>query len=459
MNLATRFEARWLSNGWSQAGDRLLVACSGGVDSMTLMHLLRFSSPGIEGHVEAAYFDHRLRPESGDDGLWLKGVAAGWGVPLHLGRATTIPANEEEARNARYAFLEGLLKDGVRWVLTAHHQDDQIETILFRILRGTGVEGLRGIPEVRDPGILRPLLAFSRSEIEGYAEAHRLGFRRDRTNLSHDPARNRIRLSLLPALQQIHPGAREGLLRLGRHAESATRALDLLLHPLQGAILLESGPDRLVMDREAFLGLDEPIQGELFRRFASSLRVKPSEAGTAIALEFMRKGSSGAGVSVDHLLHLSRDFSQCTLLRADRLTSASERERSSPPLAIPSLESGSERLLLHGRTFEVQWGDPPTDEGWHWLDLPSEGVQFPLQVRGWVAGDRMRTEQGEKKLKKIFGELRIPLRDRSRIPLLLDSEGEVLWIAGKKIGWAIPVLANDGYNRGVGIRPVANGDE
>jgi len=458
-SLALRFEERWIAHRWSRPGDRLLVACSGGVDSLTLLHLLRFSTPRIEGEIEAAYFDHRLRDEAADEALWLRGVAAGWRVPMHLGRAAVIPGNEEEAREARYRYLDELRTDGFRWLLTAHHEDDQVETILFRILRGTGVEGLRGIPEVRDPGILRPLLPFSRQEIEGYANAHSLRPRKDSTNQSLHPARNRIRLGLLPALEKVHPGAREGLLRLARHAESAAQAVELLLLPLRDALLLESGSSHLVLDRDAFLALEDPIGREFVRRLAVSLGVPLSESGTAAALEFMRRGSSGKFMIVDGELLIRRDFGKLTIAKEGSSGEAGQGGWGveSPPVLIPGPAEGAGELLLLGRRFEVHWGVRPPGDGWEWLDLPGEGLHLPLIARGWKPGDRMRTQGGEKKLKKLFLELRIPVRERARTPLLVDSTGEVLWIAGWKCSREIRHQTTQPPHWGVGIRPVDEG--
>lgn len=458
--LADRFEERWVSRGWSRRGDRLIVACSGGVDSLTLAHLLRFAAPRIEGELEVAYFDHRMRPEGAEEALWLRGVAGSWGIPFHPGRAEVQPLNEEEARKARYHFLNRLLEEGARWILTAHHEDDQVETILFRFLRGTGIEGLRGIPEVRSPGILRPLLTFSRREIEEYAEAAHLRPRSDRTNRSLQPARNRVRHLLLPALQEAHPGAREGILRMGRHAVSTSAVIDHLLSPIEEEVVIHSGQGWIAIDREKFLGLNGSTGNELLRRLVGSLGGRMNETGTAIALEFLRRGASGKAVHLGDGISIGREFGTVTVRRgsesSSRQTGADSEEGTA--VEIPGVGEGSGSLLLNGRRIEVRWGAPTSARSWSWVGLEPGELHFPLTLRGWQPGDRMRTAGGEKKLKRLFLELRVPLHDRAHIPLVADASGQVVALPERPEVRTGVADDSDHPRWGVGVRRSEEGE-
>ncbi|HEX2080859.1 MAG TPA: tRNA lysidine(34) synthetase TilS, partial [Longimicrobium sp.] len=191
-------------------GAHVLVAVSGGCDSVTLLHLLRFAADDGTLRITAAHFDHAMRPGSARDAAWVRGLCAAWQVPMVEARAETPPRTEAEAREARYAFLRrAQAQAGATHLATAHHADDQAETVLFRVLRGTGIRGLAGIPPRDGAGLVRPLLPFWRAEIVRYARAEGLCWREDPSNRGTGYARNRIRLQLLPAIEKhVAPGAR-----------------------------------------------------------------------------------------------------------------------------------------------------------------------------------------------------------------------------------------------------------
>jgi len=463
----------WVARGWPGQGARIAVACSGGVDSLTLLHLLRFPLADLGLDLAVAHFDHRMRSSGAAEAQWLAGVAGAWGLPLYRGEAETIPRNETGARAARYRFLRELVESGrVDRILTAHHADDQVETVLFRILRGTGIDGLRGIPERRDPGILRPLLDCSRREIVAYAEQHGLRPRVDPSNLSPRFTRNRIRHELLPLAEAIHPGAGAAILRLSRNARESRELLDALLQERLGRV--ELGEDDLrvaerraaewrgeggggegssaaesgvALDRARLLAEEESVQRALIRRVARSLGVKLSRTGTATALQFMRGGSSGGALKLPGGIVIEREFDVLRVRRAGGGIRTAAGPGDPPPDAgdLPLLihrtgagstdragpvAPGSGLLRVGGRWFEARWA-PGKDEGAEWsTTFDPARLAFPLSLRGWMPGDRTHTEGGGRKLKKLFGERRVPVRDRHRWPLLVEEGGEVLWIPG-----------------------------
>ncbi|HWK89351.1 MAG TPA: tRNA lysidine(34) synthetase TilS, partial [Longimicrobium sp.] len=219
LTFVARFRRNLEALGLTGQGAHVLVAVSGGCDSVALLHLLRFAAGDGGPRVTAVHFDHAMRPGSEGDARWVAGLCGAWGVPLVAARAEAAPRTEAEAREARYAFLlRAKAEAGATHLATAHHADDQAETVLFRVLRGTGIAGLAGIPAADERGVVRPLLPFWRAEIRRYARAHGLRWRTDPTNRLLDLARNRIRHDLLPLLRTFNPAIEEALARTAAQA-------------------------------------------------------------------------------------------------------------------------------------------------------------------------------------------------------------------------------------------------
>jgi tRNA(Ile)-lysidine synthase len=206
---------------------RLLVAVSGGADSMALLHLyMRLRDEG-RASIAAATFDHGLRGQAGaDDALFVAETCAAWGVPCVVGRATSAPPDsgvEAWARDQRYAFLAAAALDiRARTIATAHNADDQAETVLANIIRGTGVQGLRGmlmhgtIPSAGRTGLFRPMLDVSHADLVAYCRQCGLAWREDATNDDTRFRRNWIRHAILPLLREANPDVTGALTRLAQ---------------------------------------------------------------------------------------------------------------------------------------------------------------------------------------------------------------------------------------------------
>ena len=196
---------------WKPA-EPVLLAVSGGVDSMVLADLLQRLSPAIRPALTLAHFNHRLRGRASDaDERLVARQARIWGIPVVVGRAPRWKSKEnlqERARTLRYTFLRKTVRRlGIRTIVTAHHADDQAETFLIRWIQGSGLKGLAGIPVVREEQglrIVRPLLGINKREILGYAKHHKIPYREDASNLTTDYLRNRVR-KILRSLQKLNP--------------------------------------------------------------------------------------------------------------------------------------------------------------------------------------------------------------------------------------------------------------
>lgn len=420
----TRFQDELGRGHGPGEGDALLLALSGGLDSLVLLHLLRFAPGSPPFRIHAAHFDHRMRGDSGEDAAWVRGLCRAWDVPLVLGRAETPPQGEAEARSMRYEFLLGARKEvGARWLLTAHHADDQAETVLFRVLRGTGIHGLSGIPRRRGPGILRPLLPFRRGELEAYAGAVGIRPREDPSNADLSLPRNYLRRVGLPALEaRVSPGARKSLVRLARLARENEEAWTSLIPELLEG-LVEASDRGVFIVRSTFLAYHPALRARLLREVLHAGGVDLGEAGTRAVLEFTRTGASGRSIPLPGGLRLVREYDRFLLARG----SGPDEDRA---LVLSAPRPGRGEIVLGGRRYGVRWGvEAALEMAWA-VSFPREGLDFPLYLRRWAPGDRIRLPYGTKKLKKLFGEAGIAVGERGRIPVLSDASGRVLWVAG-----------------------------
>ena len=420
-----------------QPSDRVLVAVSGGLDSVALLHLLRFSfGPSIDLHV--AHFDHAMRDDSHRDADWVRGLARSWELPFHSERSGQRLRAEADARDARYAFLARTADEiDARAVVLGHHADDQVETILFRLLRGTGVDGLSGIPAKRGRYI-RPLLHSSRAEIERYALRHRLEWREDPTNLTRVYARNRIRQDLLPKLERGWPSARRSLLVLAQAAARHKSGWQSALAEIEKSLVAHEDTASIALARTAFLEYHPEVRIRLLRRWLARLLATPGRAGTAAVSAFIISAASGSSMQIRGV-RIERDFDTIRLVK----TSAVASRMGDEPLTIDSHGSGEGITVIGGQSYKVHWcaGDPrsatcerlPGDS-----TFSAANVQFPLTIRSWQPGDRILLSYGTKKLKKLFAEKRLERADRHRVPVLVDAGNQVLWIAGIAQAWSAP---------------------
>jgi tRNA(Ile)-lysidine synthase len=235
-----RLAAAWPPGAWQDV--TVLVAVSGGADSVALLRGMTALKTGGPGSLLAAHLNHQLREDSAADEAFVVRLCRQLGIVCEVGRARIDPAEagdglEAAARRARYEFLEEAAgRAGARYVVTAHTADDQAETILHRILRGTGLRGLAGMSRVRPLGpatLIRPLLGFSRAELLAYLDDLGQPYRRDASNDDLRFTRNRLRHDVLPQLaRQFNPSVVDALLRLGRLAGEAQEVIDELVEQL-----------------------------------------------------------------------------------------------------------------------------------------------------------------------------------------------------------------------------------
>lgn len=404
--------------------ERVLCAVSGGTDSMALLHYLW--KQGCR--VTAATFDHGIRPTSGEDVAFVQNWCREREIPCVTGRGD-VPREakqsgqtlEEAARRLRYAFLERAAREqGISCIATAHNADDQAETVLLRLLRGTGLKGLGGIPPRRG-NIIRPLLAVTREEIEAYCAKNAIDHREDETNSDTAYTRNFIRHEIMPRLKEKNPDLPHTLCRTAESLRQDNRFLEQAAEQAAQGLLRREGNEISVPVKE-LLALPEPVGLRLVGRMSCMLddEVILSHDQRRALLELAKSQDPGGKISLPFRLQGRRVYGMLILSRFQRLGGA---------FAPVLLRPGECRALpeLEGAVFCREAICPEQQEkktvylkqGWD-----------ALTIRPRRDGDRFQ-QPGRplKRLKKLFMEARIPREKRDRVPVL-EINGEIAAVAG-----------------------------
>ncbi|HWC73316.1 MAG TPA: tRNA lysidine(34) synthetase TilS, partial [Gemmatimonadales bacterium] len=271
-----------------------IVAVSGGPDSVALLDLLNAAASDWRLNLVVAHVDHGIQRNSREVAKGLRTVVERYGLPFELVELNLGPdTSETKARRARYAWLRELQRRrGAKYLVTAHHQDDQIETVLLRVLRGSAPAGLAGIARKGRGGLVRPLLPFTRQELVAYATARGLYAHDDPANRDPRHLRSWLRTTLLPLLaDRLGPTARADLLTLGRHAASDRIAWDRALELIPDLALVVEGQSFAVA-RASVVRYDNALSVALLRAAArrAGLVLGPTRARRLLALA---RGPSG----------------------------------------------------------------------------------------------------------------------------------------------------------------------
>jgi tRNA(Ile)-lysidine synthase len=425
------------------AGDRLLVAFSGGSDSTALLLALGSVAAQMGLHLEAAHLDHGADPDSARRARRAGDLAAELGVPFRSERAE-LPAlrargesREEAARRVRYAFLERRrLEIGACWTVTAHHRDDQAETLLLRLLQGSGWRGLAGIAPVHGR-VVRPLLALTRASLRDLLRARGLEPVLDPTNRDPALARNAVRHELLPGLLTVHPDLQARLARLAAAARGARDMIDRRL--AEHLDLRGEAGGAATMALDAFDRLPAALRSTslaLLHRQAGAAYPPSTAAACGLERAIARRGrvacDAGGGWR-----WLARDGR----LRVER------PGNNVPPFAYTLRVPGDVQIPELGAVLSLRRGEP--NDAASTVVFQRERLSLPAEpgavlVRNRRPGDRIRPagRRNRKRLKEVLIDHRIPRQQRDALPLLVLG-GEVAWVPGVTVADGFQVAAGD----------------
>ena len=382
------------------AGALVLCAVSGGRDSMALLHLLLDMAEKGGFRVAAAHFNHRLRPTADRDEAFVRDWCRARDVPLVCGigdaRAFARQAGtslEDAARTLRYQFLESTAdRLGAERIATAHHREDNAETVLLHLLRGSGLQGLGGIPPVRGR-IVRPLLEMGREDINSYIQMNSIPFVEDETNRDTAFTRNRLRLEVLPLLEEISPGCGERIAGMA----ALLREEDCHLRREAEALLPESGGGEQVLPAP-LLGRQDPAMGRrLVRTMGRRLGVELSRSQVEAVLAL----SSGG--------YLDLPGGLCAVRQPHRLI-LRKRTVLPPPLVLQmgAQDWGPWRVV-------VRPGGPAAENDRTVVLKTCSGT---LTIAAWDGRGRLAVENGSRTIKRLFADRGIPVECRGEHPAL-----------------------------------------
>jgi tRNA(Ile)-lysidine synthase len=447
-------------------GDRVAVAVSGGGDSVALLLLLMELRETLGATLRVAHFNHRLRPvEADEDEQFVRKLAADLGLPCIVrsedlaARVRDTGANlEAEARARRYAFLRGLVSRG--WatrIATGHTADDQAETVLARMGRGSGLKGLRAIHPVLGP-VVRPSIETRRADLRNYLASRNQIWREDSTNRDTSRLRARIRHGLLPAWEAEF--GESGVRSLGRLADLA-RNDDSLIDELVEAVFLRLAlreASKFTFNASEILNPFPELKSPLARQSLASRLVRRvavelnhnlqglTAAHVTRVLRLAHNGTSGSRVVLPGGLVVERALDRL-IFSSSRVGASFSRQRDSYSYFADPWPSGEAivQIAETGKRLRLKLIDWPTTGRETYLEgsgvLDADRLEPPLLVRSGLPGDsyRPRGRMHAAKLKRLLLERRIAGRDRALWPVL-TSAGRLVWTKG------LPVAADFAAN-------------
>jgi tRNA(Ile)-lysidine synthase len=405
-------------------GDRLILALSGGIDSMVLADLL------LKSKVEfvVAHCNFHLRGEESDgDEQFVREYVERNGIQCFVKHFDTEHYASEQgisiemaARDLRYAWFEELRQQlGYDKIVVAHHADDQAETFFINLLRGAGLRGLKGM-QPQNGVIIRPLLWASRKQVHQYAIDNQINWREDHTNAETVYLRNKIRNQLLPVFEELHPEARQGLYKSLEHLASENELYRELLKEKLSQIVKQE-------DEVQKVKVPEPVEGPTsFQLLFEWLRQYNFNTDQChFIFEAMETGIGNKYYSPTHQLVIGRNELQLSEIR-----SVSDEEI--------RIDRGEEEILspIHLRFSQVEkTADFIINKSRDVAQWDADKIQFPLTLRHWRHGDRFHPlgMKGSKLLSDFFVDQKFTELQKRNTWLLVSADGDILWVIGHRV--------------------------
>lgn len=422
-------------------GDRVIVGFSGGIDSVCLLHVLN-QLKEYQLDLWALYINHSLRPsENVEEIKLLHQVGSAWGVKVKT-FTLDIPERLREkpqslqllAREERYKLFKSFQKEiNASKIALGHQLDDQVETIIYRVIRGTGIDGLAGIPIVRDNLFIRPLLEVSRAEIHEYALKHQLKWLEDSSNRKPVYVRNKLRLQLIPELKESYnPNLNSALIRLGLLAREQQELMEVLLKEKGDQIILVQ-EGRIGIKIGSFLALPDYFQYYLLKRVLH--QAQPERQFESMVIIRLREKIQTEKLSFKPL-QLSKNMiahNQKGIIFFEGIKRPTKADSKVFRLNAPGV------TLIPELNLEVEIEKVRSTPDWKKISLQEayvDGVRpkLPFYIRFWRPGDVFYPlgAPGNQKLHDFFINQKVPREERARTLLLVAADDQIIWVSGHR---------------------------
>ncbi len=432
-------------------GDRLIVGVSAGMDSMVLLHLLNALRETFDLSLIVAHVNHGLRPEESErEAELVQEETARLALPFEYGQFNVKEfqklgglSTQDAARRIRFHFFYDLLqKHHAQKIVLGHNADDQVETVLLRLMRGSGLQGLKGMLPIREGRVIRPLLEVWREEIESFAIEKKIPFLLDSSNLKKDYLRNRIRLALIPLMErEYQPNFKEIVLKTSRVLREENDYLERGAEEVYQKIV-QAGKDTLSFNFSEYQSLHQAIQWRVVRKMLECIDAWGGVLGEGEWPEVQKiykklvKPSPSFLLELPHGARLEKRYDVVSLGKGG-ITPF-------PPFELELQSPGRTLMEEIGKEVGIeeinrnQFGDYNGSP--HTALMDYECLQFPLKMRNFRPGDRFHPlgAKGTQKVKEFFIDHKVPRFERPRIPLLISGES-IVWIVGYRIDERVKV--------------------
>jgi len=405
--------------------DSLIVAVSGGPDSIALLNLLVEFNKETDIHIICAHVNHNKRKENRDEAKLVRKYCDNHGITFELLEIESYGDDNfhNEARIKRYEFLRELsAKYGARYVFTAHHGDDLIETVLMRISRGSTLKGYAGfntISKWKDIEIVRPLISVSKETILEYCHKHKLDYVNDPTNVEDMYTRNRYRKRILPFLKHEDENIHLKYLKFSKTLMEYDNYLNNEITKIKKDIYPQN-----VLNIEMFKTLQRLVQVKFINNILEAIYpedlVLITDIHTNIIIDLIYSKKANSSIHLPNNIRAIKAYNNLVFIQEDESNVEYEIELDS----VINLPNGHNIIKV--------------DEGYkrsnNYLYLSSKEVKLPLFVRNRQDGDKMSLKGmlGRKKVNEIFVDAKIPTKDRNLWPVLVDADNNILWVPGVK---------------------------